>query len=63
MSDIELQIDIGDLLLIALAMGWPGLIAGACFGAWAWRDRRLFGAAIGGMLGLCIMAGVRLALA
>jgi len=60
MSDIELQIDVGELLWIALLIGWPGLIAGAGIGAWTWRGPRVFGAAIGGVLGLSILAGLRL---
>ena len=62
MSDIALEFDVGDLLLLVVAIGWPGLLVGAGIGAWAWRERRWFGSAIGGTLGLCVLAAARLSL-
>lgn len=60
MSDIGGIFTPLDLLLMALAAGAPGLVLGAVAGAMLKRDRRIVGAAFGGVAGfaLCLAAAV-----
>jgi len=59
MSDISIQFTWLDLLLVALLIGWPGLLLGAALGAAAWRRHRVYGALIGAILGLALWVGVQ----
>ena len=61
MSDISIQFTWLDLLLVALLVGWPGLLLGATIGAIGWRRHRVYGAALGAFLGLALWAGLRFA--
>jgi hypothetical protein len=51
LSDISLNWDFADYALLAFLIGWPGLLLGALAGAVLWRRHRLFGAAIGALVG------------
>jgi hypothetical protein len=61
MSDISIQFTWLDLMLVALLVGWPGLLLGATIGAIGWRSHRVYGAALGALLGLALWAGLRFA--
>ncbi|MGE3142489.1 MAG: hypothetical protein AB7L65_04155 [Hyphomonadaceae bacterium] len=62
MSDISLHFTPWDIALIAVLLGWPGLLAGAAFGAWAWRKRRILGGALGAVAGCAALFAVRVML-
>ena len=61
MSDISIQFTWLDLVLVALFIGWLGLLLGAPIGAIAWRRHRVSGAALGALLGFALWAGLRFA--
>ena len=61
MSDISFQFTWLDLVLVALLVGWPGLLLGAALGAIGWRRHRVYGGALGALLGLALWAGLRFA--
>jgi Na+/proline symporter len=50
-SDISLDHLWPGFLLLSPVLGWPGLIAGAVLGAWAWKKRRIAGGVIGALVG------------
>jgi hypothetical protein len=63
MSDVGLYFSPLDYLVIALAIGSPGLIVGAGLGALAWRRRRCWGATVGAVCGAAFcLVGVYLKL-
>lgn len=57
MSDIGGIFTPLDLLLMALGAGAPGLVLGAVAGAMLKRDRRIVGAALGGVAGFALCLG------
>jgi len=57
MSDISIQFTWLDLLLVALLVGWPGLLLGAGLGVAAWRRHPVYGALIGSVAGLALWLG------
>jgi len=57
MSDISIEFTWYELLIVALFLGWPGLLLGAVLGAVAWRRRRVYGALIGSIGGLALWLG------
>ena len=61
MSDIRLEFGWDALLLVALMIGWPGLLLGGLVGGLAWRRRRWAGTMLGAVGGLAAWVGVRLA--
>ena len=61
MSDIRLDFGWDAILLLALMIGWPGLLLGGLAGAAAWRRRRWLGALLGAVLGLVLWSGVQVA--
>ncbi len=56
MSDIAIFTPF-NLVVMAMAAGVPGLMIGAAAGAWLGRNRRLLGAAIGGVVGFALCLG------
>ena len=61
MSDIRLEFGWDAILLIALMIGWPGLVICGTIGALAWRRRRAIGALAGALAGLVLWAGAQVA--
>ena len=61
MSDIRLDFGWDAILLLALIVGWPGMLFGGLAGALAWRRRRWLGALLGAFLGLAMWSGVQVA--
>jgi hypothetical protein len=61
LSDIRLEFEWYDIALVALMIGWPGLLIGAVAGALAWRRRRLIGTLLGALAGLALWVGVQFA--
>ena len=59
MSDIKIEFAWQDLALVALLVGWPGLVLGVLGGAFLWRRHRIIGAVVGAVLGLTLWVGVR----
>ncbi len=59
MSDISIQFTWLDLLLVALFIGWPGLLLGAALGALAWRRHRIYGALLASLVGLAFWIGLQ----
>ena len=58
MSDISLEFTWFDILLFGLLIGSPGLLLGGALGAFAWKGHRVYGAVLGGVLGLCVYLGL-----
>jgi hypothetical protein len=52
MSDIGLNWGVTGWAVIALIVGWPGLLVGAVAGLLLWRRHRITGALLGAALGL-----------
>jgi Na+/proline symporter len=50
-SDIDIQFDWYFLPLIAVMVGWPGLLIGTTAGAAIWRRHRVWGALAGMIAG------------
>jgi hypothetical protein len=63
MSDISIQFEWYDLPLIALIIGWPGLLLGALAGFLVWRRHRAAGAVLGAAGGISLWLGVSYLLA
>ncbi len=63
MSDISIQFESYDLPLIALIIGWPGLLMGALAGFLVWRKHRVPGAALGAVGGISLWLAVSYLLA
>lgn len=59
MSDISIEFTWYELLMVALFLGWPGLLLGAGLGVAAWRRHRVYGALIGAILGLALWLGMQ----
>jgi len=57
LSDIRLEFGWDAILLVALMIGWPGLLFGGVIGGLAWRRRRWAGAILGAVGGLVAWAG------
>ena len=62
MSDISINFEWRELLLISPVLGWPGLVAGGAIGAALWPRRRILGGFIGAMIGNIGVFAVRLML-
>jgi len=62
MSDINIDVTWYEAFFFVLLIGSPGLIAGIVTGALAWKRHRIAGGLIGGLTGLVLWAGARLAL-
>jgi hypothetical protein len=58
MSDISIQFAWYDLPLIAVIIGWPGLVLGAVAGFFIWRKHRAAGAALGAVGGTSLWLGI-----
>jgi hypothetical protein len=58
MSDINILSDPFSIAIIYLLAGSPGLIVGAMMGSLAWRAHRIFGAAIGAVVGFGLGLGL-----
>jgi hypothetical protein len=56
-SNLSVSLDFHGALLLALAHGLPGLVAGAALGAWLWRSSRISGATCGALAGLVLWSG------
>jgi hypothetical protein len=54
MSDISWHLGFFETVLIALVLCSPGMLAGLCLGAFAWREHRARGAVIGAIAGLAV---------
>jgi Na+/proline symporter len=54
MSDIGPIFGPLDIAMLALIIGAPGLVVGVAVGALAWRRRRIWGALVGGVVGMPI---------
>ncbi len=57
MSDISIEFAWYELLIVALFLGWPGLLLGTVLGAVAWRRHRAYGALIGSSGGFALWLG------
>jgi hypothetical protein len=57
LSDISLNWGPLDILLIALTLGSPGAAIGALCGAFGWRAHRIWGAALGALIGGLVCLG------
>jgi hypothetical protein len=57
MSDISIEFTWYELLIVALFLGWPGLLLGAVLGAVGWRRHRVYGALIGSIGGVALWLG------
>jgi hypothetical protein len=60
MSDISIHFTPLDWIMIAVVMGWPGLLFGAAFGAMVWPKRRIAAAAGFGVAAMLVVFLVRL---
>lgn len=58
MSDIRLDFGWEIVPLLAVMLGWPGLLVGAALGALGWRGRRWLGGVLGGLGGMALWAGI-----
>jgi hypothetical protein len=58
LSDIRLDFGWEAILLLALMIGWPGLLLGGLAGALAWRRHRWIGTGLGAVAGLVLWSGV-----
>ena len=63
MSDISFEFTWFDIIVLALFVGWPGLLLGAIAGGIAWRRHRAIGAILGAIGGLAVWLGGSWALA
>jgi hypothetical protein len=61
LSDISLNWGPLDILLIALLLGSPGAALGALCGAIGWRAHRVWGAALGALIGGLVCLGAFIA--
>jgi hypothetical protein len=59
LSDIQIQFDWYVFPLLALMIGWPGLLIGAAGGGIAWRQHRIVGTLLGALAGLTLWAGAQ----
>lgn len=59
MSDISIEFAWYELLIVALFLGWPGLLLGGAVGAAAWRRHRVYGTGIGAIAGLLFWLGLQ----
>jgi hypothetical protein len=59
LSDIRFDFGWEIIPIVALMLGWPGLIAGAALGALGWSRRRWLGGLLGGLGGTVLVAGLR----
>ena len=57
MSDIKIEFEWYVMPLIAVMIGWPGLLIGAVAGGFIWRGHRAVGALIGAILGTVVWTG------
>ena len=51
MSDINIEFEWWELVLLSPMLGWPGLLVGAVAGAIAWKKRPILGGALGAIAG------------
>jgi hypothetical protein len=56
LSDIQIHFDWYVFPLLAVMIGWPGLLLGAAVGGFAWRSHRVIGAFLGGLTGTAAWA-------
>lgn len=57
MSDISIQFAWYDLPLIAIIIGWPGLLLGGLAGFFVWRKHRVAGTTLGAVVGIALWFG------
>lgn len=50
-TDLSVHFDPDELIFTGLRRGWPGILLGAALGAALWRERRVFGALCGAIIG------------
>lgn len=62
MSDIKIEFSSSELALVALLIGWPGLVVGALAGGLLWRRHPVLGALAGAVLGLPLWVGAKILL-
>jgi len=55
-SDINIEFEWWELLLLSPMVGWPGIIAGGFAGALLWRKRPIVGALLGALVGNFLVA-------
>ena len=61
MSDINIEFEWYVFPLLAVMIGWPGLLAGGFAGGYLWRRHRLVGTLLGAITGTALWsAGVAL---
>ncbi len=60
MSDIKIEFEWWELVLVSPMIGWPGILVGGIIGATAWRKRPIVGGALGAIAGnfICALAVV-----
>jgi hypothetical protein len=56
LSDINIEFEWWELVLVSPMIGWPGLLIGGIIGAIAWRKRPIVGGALGALAGNFIWA-------
>lgn len=55
MSDISFEFTWYELALVALLFSSPGLVLGCVLGAVAWRRHRIYGGALGAIIGAVLL--------
>jgi hypothetical protein len=56
LSDIQIHFDWYVFPLLAVMIGWPGLLLGLAVGGFAWRRHRVIGALLGAVTGTAVWA-------
>jgi hypothetical protein len=51
LSDINIEFEWWELVLVSPMLGWPGLLVGAVAGAIGWKTRPILGGVLGAIAG------------